>query len=317
MTNQKTMAQVFAITQPGNRRHVIYDVEMDFADEKCPVGFRKIGSTGREVDYYLLEMATDQGGVSIVIPGDATGLATLVDEALRCFIPAHFEPQAWVSDHAVAVDDGHCTFNAVPALLKLDLSEVKAIFGGRSFRDLDVLAEGLPQRAAHSGPFDVRINEKDVVRMVCLLSGGHGFLGENDSVQDITQYMWDDFTIAANQILSIQSDAWQETEPAGPPRLVVDGNAFVFHGEPGGVNSVQTEWAGPFEDDAYRLALTLMESQLLALYSAGVLWSKETGQFDRRVVDAVQTSFDTIPLLIESLDEADAPAEKAAPGSKA
>jgi hypothetical protein len=316
MSNQKTLAHVFAVTQPGNRRHEIYDVEVDFSDEACPVGFRKIGSTGREVDHYLLEMATTQGAVSIPIPGDVPDLATLVDEALRCFIPAQFEPQAWVSDHAVCIDDGHCTFNAVPALLKLDLTEVRAIFGGVSVRDLDFLAEGLPQRRAHSGPFDVRINQEDVVRMVCLLSGCHGALGENDSVQDITHSMWDDFTIAANQIQSIQSDARRATEPASIPRLIVDGNAFFFHGEPGGVTAVQTEWAGPFVDDAHRLAMTLMESQVLALYSSGVLWSKETGLFDHRVIEAVQASFDAIPRLIEDLDEQYGSAEKGETGER-
>lgn len=93
----------------------------------------------------------------------------------------------------------------------------------------------------------------------------------------------------------------QKKITARMPQLTIDWNTFTFKGDPGSTCSVETTWAHPFTDDACRLALTLMESQLLALYGAGVLWSD--GRFDPKVIEAVQTSFDAIPRLIQELDE--------------
>lgn len=135
-------------------------------------------------------------------------LLPLAHQIMFCRIPATLRRQAWVNDHAVDIDDGEVCFNAMANLIKMDLEDVQDMFAaGRAFGPIkDALANGLPEREAHEasgGPFEVDVQEEDVVRMVCLLSSMHGALSENDSVSDIKQPMWDDFVVAAHQLLQI------------------------------------------------------------------------------------------------------------------
>jgi hypothetical protein len=183
----------------------------------------------------------------------------------------------------------------------MQLGDVQAMFAEAS--DFDSLADDLQERIDHNGPFEVRIDEQDVLRMVCLLSSAHGALGQGDSMQDVKPLMWDDFCLVARGILAAKEQVNSTQRDAQSRQLTIDGNTFDFKGEPGKSCAVDTTWANPFSDDAYQLALTLMESQILALYSAGVLWSD--GAFNPKVVEALQTSFDAIPRLVEALDESD------------
>jgi hypothetical protein len=71
---------------------------------------------------------------------------------------ATFRPQAWINNYAVDID-GAVTFDATDALLTLDLE------GVRTFREhseqSDRLADDLPARQVHSGPFEVDVDIDD------------------------------------------------------------------------------------------------------------------------------------------------------------
>ena len=141
------------------------------------------------------------GRALVVLPSETDKVLDAVHQIMFCRIPATFRRQAWVNDYAVDIDDGEVHFNAMANLIKMDLREVQEMFARGV--DFDVLANRLPERENHNGPFEVDVDGDAVVRMVCLLSGMHGALGENDSVSDITQPMWDDFVTAANHLLQI------------------------------------------------------------------------------------------------------------------
>jgi len=295
----KIQAKVYAITYPNNQRHEIYDVDLDVMDPKQSTTFLRTGSTGRVVEHYILELPSPNDLISIVIPGGVDPLAATVNQALQCHIEAEFQPEQWVNNHAVPLLNDYVTFNALPALSKMALSEVKAMF--EQGTDFDALAEGLPAREDHDGPFEVSIEEQHVVAMVCLLSGTTSRLSENDNMADISQWMWDDFCIAARGILAAKQQARpQLSEPTS--KLLVDGNTFTFKGNPGEVCAVQAAWGHPPEDEAYRLAHSLMESQLLSLYSAGVIWAPNNGGFHPKLIEAVQTMLDALPRLIEDIE---------------
>lgn len=295
MTDQTIKAQIFAVTSPGGTRKELYDVSLDLSTPEQTSLFTRVGSVGGNIQHHLLVLPSPAGDVTITFPPDVEGLCVKVDLALSGRIPADFQPEAEVGRVIFPLYNERVTFNALPQLIKMSLPELKRMFEGGV--DFDFLADGLPERVDHGGPFEVDIDEDAVLRMVCLLSGMDGALGEDDFVHDVTQSMWDDFCLAASGILAAREKAMPQ---ALDPRLSIDGHTFTFKGRPFDVCSVETQWAQPFEDDAVRLALTLMESQLLALYSAGVLCVD--GRFNDKVVHAVQTSFDAIPRLIEDLD---------------
>lgn len=75
--------------------------------------------------------------------------------------------------------------------------------------------------------------------------------------------------------------------------LKLHGHEFSFSGSPGQATSVVTQWGIPFEDEIVRSAYQVIESSLLALYSAGVLY--RDGNFSPAVVDAFQAVFDQVP----------------------
>ena len=143
----------------------------------------------------LISRADMKGQVLIVLPPEIDHLLEEVHQIMFCRVPATFRPQAWVNNRAIDQDDGECHFNAVKGLIKLDLNELQDMFEENV--DFDCLADGLPEREAHGGPFEVDVDEAAVLRIVCLLSGHAGALDENDSVADITQPMWDDFVSIA------------------------------------------------------------------------------------------------------------------------
>lgn len=141
------------------------------------------------------------GRALVVLPPETDNVLQAVHQIMFCRIPATLRRQAIIDDHAVDIDDGEVHFNAMAKIIKMDLETVQEMFARGV--DFDELANGLPEREAHNGPFEVNVQEDDVVRMVCLLSCMHGALGENDSISDIKQPMWDDFVTAANSLLLV------------------------------------------------------------------------------------------------------------------
>lgn len=68
---------------------------------------------------------------------------------------AVFRPQAWIRDQATDVD-GRVEFDATAAFLRLDLKTVRRFRA--SDYDSDALADDLPARRAHDGPFEVDVD---------------------------------------------------------------------------------------------------------------------------------------------------------------
>lgn len=124
---------------------------------------------------------------------------TCLHAMMTCHVPAVFVPQAWIRDHAVEID-GRAVFNAVPELIKLDFESVSRIVAAGE--DLDFLSDGLAARTGHAGPFEVKLDEADLVTMVCLLTN-HADCDAMRSGEmfDLTPEMWETFSKRASDVL--------------------------------------------------------------------------------------------------------------------
>lgn len=124
---------------------------------------------------------------------------TCLHAMLACNVPAVFNPQAWVRDYAMDID-GKTTFNALPALLDLGFDQASELF--KPGNDLDCLSESLKEREIHSGPFEVTMDEADLVTMVCLLSdAANSEAIRSGSMSDVTREMWNVFAPRAQALL--------------------------------------------------------------------------------------------------------------------
>jgi len=129
-------------------------------------------------------------------------IIAIAETAVRCEIAAYFEAQVWIDDYALRQDDGHSYFNAAPAIAQLDSGNICRVLRGR---DLDFLAEGLPARIAHNGPFNVSIDRSDVVRLITLLAGGYKACDpESNDIDDIPEEMMQDGLNLLKKVISIK-----------------------------------------------------------------------------------------------------------------
>ncbi|WP_137917165.1 hypothetical protein [Hydrogenophaga sp. 2FB] len=88
-------------------------------------------------------------------------------ELMRPSVRAHFVPQTWDGDEAVEAG-GRTAFDVARAFSEMTFAQaLEALKPGHK---RDELARALPARLAHDGPFEVRVNEAALVRLVCLMS---------------------------------------------------------------------------------------------------------------------------------------------------
>lgn len=104
-------------------------------------------------------------------------------------------------------------FNALPALIDMELDAVRKMFDEGS--DFDCLADSLQERQDHDGPFEVSIEESDLIELVCLLSSNDEGLGENARMGDVPEAWWDDACTVARSILRMSE---MERQSAIPPK---------------------------------------------------------------------------------------------------
>lgn len=186
-------ATIFAVISPGGDRHPYADVSFDVITQTFSM--TPIAPVEKLIQYFELVLPDGRTIVSLPPDGD---LLSLADEVMSAKVLAAFRPQAWQGDYAVPIE-GEFEFNALPRLVDMDHKALMELASDPRARDR--LADGLVEAEAHKGPFEVLIEEEDVVRMACLFSGFHGALGENERLQDIPVNIWDDACAAARVIL--------------------------------------------------------------------------------------------------------------------
>lgn len=196
-------AQVFASASPGGQKTLVADVGLDVL-----TGSEWIGSIPFDGAQQYWEIRVDGVRQEVVLPPElssieAAGLAVTV---LGARVLATFRPQAWIRAYAVD-QDGREEFNALPVLIDMELSAVQELFGERS--DFDCLADNLQARMSHPGPFEVDIEESDLVAMVCLLSSNHGALADDGRMRDVPMSWWDDACLAAHSIHKLRDSEIQ------------------------------------------------------------------------------------------------------------
>lgn len=123
--------------------------------------------------------------------------------AVNCYIPAIFQPQEEIGrgKDIYDIQGSDSEFNAVPGLVSLTYQAVVRMFSEDV--DYDVLSEGSHCREDHNGPFEVKVDEEDVVRLVCLLAGNYDALA-HCRLGDISSEQWEIFCTTADKILEIQ-----------------------------------------------------------------------------------------------------------------
>lgn len=223
-------AKLFAVTKNPERLHVeLFEFAMGIRNPdiyRCEEGSEEWPSPSEVAKYQVGVVLMDDPEAELIdfsLPADTpqNELLGLANQILFCQIPATFRPQTpWANNRTADIDGGGVPFNAMGNLIKMDLKEVQAMFA--SGRDFDRLADGLPARESHDGPFEVDIDEAAVVRMVCLFAGMHGALDEDDGVSDITQLMWDEFESQAFKLLKLAGGIHRELPVDAVPVAAVE-----------------------------------------------------------------------------------------------
>lgn len=214
-------AELLESTSPGGEKHRIATATMNDQMEVV-VRIEDAKEPKKHVDYYVAQAQTASRLVKACLPPPDSadhavminlfgGVSDALQAMLRCNVDATFIAQAWVDDNAIEIDDGRQTFNAMPALIKMSLSDVIEMFSEDC--DYDQLAESCPGFEDNTGPFEVEIDEEDVVKMVCLLSDYATALPEG-RLADVTPAMWDDFCANAGAILKEVASASERDAPS-------------------------------------------------------------------------------------------------------
>jgi hypothetical protein len=221
----------------------------------------------------------------------------LAKQALACRVEATFQPETWVGDNAMELDGGRISFDALPALLRTDLSKLRNAFAEGV--DFDWLADDLPARENHDGPFEVRLDEEDLCRLVHILTGQiEAFSDRGARIADIPDSLWDDFCAIASRIRAIRA---HEEAPLQHCEIELHGNRFELRGTRGqGACQIRSAWKGGIPDTSdEQLARDMFEAQLLALYSSGALTARSIpevplrdGRFNAAVVSALEATLD-------------------------
>lgn len=201
-------AKLVAVTSPGGDRHPYADVTFDVATQTCKM--TEAEPVEQSIQYFDLVLP-DGKRVAPLPPG--VDLFALVDGVMSAKVMATFRPQVWHDGRALDLDEGSVEFNILPKLVNMDFESVRRLEYLQETGDR--LADDLPEARAHSGPFEVDFDEEDIVQMACLFSGHHGALGDNDSIRDIPEWMWDDACAAARLVLGRHEG---ELQAATPPK---------------------------------------------------------------------------------------------------
>jgi len=201
-------ADIVAVTSPDGEKHLFMEIQAVGSGSVMSRSVQGVEISG-QIGHYEVR---SPGKVVVQLPTvSEEELHQLSLAILRCEVQAEIRPCDFLGDWASPV-----RFNAVPYLMSHELCDLKRLFDDwpqrwdpRVAKALFWFDQGTKVEAhqACSVPFELHIDEQELVSFVCLLSGQHGALGENDRVSDITQAMWDDFCLAAHGIEAEKSPA--------------------------------------------------------------------------------------------------------------
>ena len=200
-------AQVYGVVSPGGTHKELYDVTLDVTNPDATVMFKRVGSPGA-VQYWQLQVRD----TTLSFPPDDEDLCGKINKAILCHIPATFRPQVWIEDNTLNLEHEMSFFNALPALISMELPAVIAMF--EEDCDYDCLSSSQPAREAHDGPFEVDIEEAAVIEMVNVLAGIHAHAGEElqTSIGQVNLKAWNSFCKAAKGILNEQREVLKDFE---------------------------------------------------------------------------------------------------------
>lgn len=221
MENIVLTGELFESTSPGGEKHRIATAAMNDQMEVA-VCIEDAKEPQKHVDYYVAQVQAANRTVKVCLPppGSAShavlvqlfgGVPDALQAMMRCNVDATFIAQAWINDNAIEVDDGRQVFNAMPQLIRMDLGDVIEMF--EEDVDYDELAHSCPGFENNTGPFEVQIDEEDVVKMVYLLSDNANVLPDG-RLADVTPAMWDDFCANAGAILKEVASASEREAPS-------------------------------------------------------------------------------------------------------
>ncbi|HWS28306.1 MAG TPA: hypothetical protein VN259_17225 [Xanthomonadales bacterium] len=130
----------------------------------------------------------------------------LLRDVLRPSVKAIFRPQIWDNDYAVDLDD-RTEFDCLPELLRMSAQEVRAMFNRGV--DFDRLANGLPAREHHGGPFEVEVDEQ---RLVSLINSLAAEPREISAVEEVSDHEWTRFVQRVSVVLGESGVAQQRNQ---------------------------------------------------------------------------------------------------------
>lgn len=253
------------------------------------------GSVQTDVLFYEVRFEEESGMPAVAMQhhGSLEEAAAISEEILRCNVPSVFIAQAWVSNHAIEIDDGRLEFNAASHFARLSFDQIQSLFDRDGNPDLDFLAvlHGLYKK--HKGPFDVICDKSDLVHLVFLLNGFDDKEEDHNQISDITEAMWDQFCRLATAICDAEKRPVERES-----RLVLGGHNFELSGVPGQAVSIASWEGSPPPSDALEQALRdQFESMVLALHASGALFSD--GRPVQAVLQALECAIDQIPEIHE------------------
>ncbi|MBQ0916989.1 hypothetical protein KBW71_00795 [Hydrogenophaga aromaticivorans] len=213
-------ADIVAVTLPDGEKHLFMEIQAVGSGSVMSRSVQGVEISGQIAHY---EVRAPGKVVVQLPPVSEEELHQLSLAILRCEVQAEIRPCDFLGDWASPV-----RFNAVPYLISHELNDLKRLFDewpqrwdSQAARSLFWFDQGKKVEAHQTCtiPFELGIDEEEVVALVCLLSGLHGALGEGDRISDITQSMWDDFCLAAHGIGAAKCPAEEEadTEPCDLP----------------------------------------------------------------------------------------------------
>lgn len=130
----------------------------------------------------------------------------LLRDVLHPSVKAIFRPQIWDNDYAVDMDD-RTEFDCLPELLRMSAQEVRAMFNRGV--DFDRLANGLPAREHHDGPFEVRVDEQ---RLVSLINHLAAEPREISAAEEVSDHEWTRFVQRVSVVLGESGVAPQRNQ---------------------------------------------------------------------------------------------------------
>jgi hypothetical protein len=203
MSIDVTKAHVFQSVSPGGEKLLLGTLTL--SEEGALVGDLVTGEDWSAPQYFVVKVG--EVPLSFSPTTDMDQLKRAAELMLKCELVADFEGQAWVGDYAMPVDDGKQPFNALPNLIGMRFVDFREMFSEGV--DFDELANGVPARENHGGPFEVRVDDGEVAELIRVFSGK-----ELEDVLSVEASTWQRFVEVAGVLIEQKKQSEVEVEPA-------------------------------------------------------------------------------------------------------